>query len=319
MRKLGIPTVLDRLIQQAIHQILVPIFDPGFSESSYGFRPGRSAHQAVQRTKEYHRQRKEWCVDFDIEKFFDRVNHDILMSRIARKIKDKRVLHLIRLYLQAGAMIGGIESPREEGTPQGSPLSPLLSNIYLDEFDKELEKRGHTFCRYADDCNIYVRSEKAGLRVMKSIQDFLKKKLKLNVNGAKSKVGKTGGRKFLGFTIEKRMGTTRIRIATKAISRFKDKIRYICQRGRGRKMEETINKDLKPVLRGWINYFKLTDAETMLGKLDSWIRRKLRKIIWEQLKRRFTRAKELAFSSPKCDKFRFRSTLIKDLYGCAKL
>jgi RNA-directed DNA polymerase len=292
MRKLGIPTVIDRLIQQALHQVLYPIFDPGFSEYSYGFRPGKNAHQAVQKAKEYIAEGREWVVDMDLEKFFDRVNHDILMSRVARKVKDKRVLKLIRGYLQAGIMVEGIEAPREEGTPQGGPLSPLLSNILLDELDKELEARGHKFCRYADDCNIYVKSEKAGRRVMESAKKFLEEKLKLRVNKEKSKVAKPGTRKFLGYTIMRRSGSPIIRISSKAMDRIKDKLRDKIQEGRGKKLETTI-KELKPILKGWINYFKLTEVETPLHKLDAWIRRKLRKVIWKQMKRPWTRAKAL--------------------------
>ena len=292
VRKLGIPTVIDRLIQQATHQVLNSIFDPQFSESSYGFRPGRSAQQAVLKAREYVTEGREWVVDMDLEKFFDAVNHDILMSRVARKIKDKRVLKLIRKYLQAGIMIGGIETIRETGTPQGGPLSPLLSNVLLDDLDKELERREHKFCRYADDCNIYVKSKAAGERVLESIKNFLESKLKLKVNEGKSKVAKPGSRKFLGYTIMKRNGKQFIRVASKAITRMKDKIRTHLKQGKGRKLETTI-KGMRPILKGWINYFKLTEAETPLKELDSWIRRKLRRIIWKQMKRSWTRAKAL--------------------------
>lgn len=289
MRKLGIPTVLDRLIQQALHQVLSPIFEKD-SESSYGFRPGRSAQQAVLKAKEYVAEGRDWAVDLDLEKFFDRVNHDILMSRVARKIKDKKVLLLIRKYLQAGIMIDGIESEREEGTPQGGPLSPLLSNILLDDLDKTLEERGHKFCRYADDCNIYVKSEEAGQRVMESTKRYLEERLKLKVNEEKSKVARPGETKFLGYTIAH--AKTRIRIADKAINRLKDKIRDKLQQGKGKSLKRTI-KRLKPLLKGWINYFKLTEVQDILKRLDAWIRRKLRKIIWEHLKRTWTRAKAL--------------------------
>lgn len=290
MRKLGIPTVLDRLIQQALNQVLSPIFDLNFSESSYGFRPGKNAHQAILKAKEYIAEGRRWVVDIDLEKFFDRVNHDILMSRVARKVKDKKVLLLIRKYLQAGIMIGGLETVREEGTPQGGPLSPLLSNILLDDLDKEIEIRGHTFCRYADDCNIYVKSEEAGKRVMASTKRYLEERLKLKVNDQKSKVARPWKRKFLGYIITR--GNPRIKIADKAINKMKDKVREKLQKGQGRSLENTI-KELGPLLRGWINYFKLTEVETTLKDLDAWIRRKLRKIIWEQLKNSWTREKAL--------------------------
>jgi RNA-directed DNA polymerase len=291
VRKLGIPTVMDRLIQQALHQILNPIFDPIFSESSYGFRPGRSAHQAILKAKEYIAEGRRWVVDLDLEKFFDKVNHDILMSRVARKVKDKHILLLIRKYLQAGIMIGGIETIREEGTPQGGPLSPLLSNILLDELDKELETRGHKFCRYADDCNVYVKSKESGERVMKSIKALLEKRLKLKVNEEKSKVERPWKRKFLGYTVtnEKK---SRITIAKKTIDRMKDKIREKIGQGRGRSLATTI-KELQPLLRGWISYFRYTEVDSALKELDSWIRRKLRKILWKQMKQPKTRAKEM--------------------------
>ena len=287
VRKLGIPTVVDRLIQQALHQVLSPIFERNFSESSYGFRPGRSAHQAILKAKEYIAEGRGWVVDLDLEKFFDRVNHDILMSRVARKIKDKKVLLLIRKYLQAGIMIGGLESSREEGTPQGGPLSPLLSNILLDDLDKVLEERGHKFCRYADDCNIYVQSKEAGDRVMTSIRRYLEEDLKLKINNKKSEVARPWKRKFLGYSFT--YGKTRIKIAAKAIDKMKDKVREKIQEGRGQSLAKTI-KELRPLLRGWINYFKLTEVKPPLEALDSWIRRKLRKLIWDQMKRPRKRA-----------------------------
>lgn len=291
VRKLGIPTVIDRLLQQALHQILSPIFEIGFSESSYGFRPGRGAHQAVQKAKEYVAEGKRWVVDMDLEKFFDRVNHDILMSRIARKIKDKRVLLLIRRYLQAGIMIDGIETIREEGTPQGGPLSPLLSNILLDDLDKELEKRGHAFCRYADDCNIYVKSEVAGERVMTSIKKFLKEHLKLKVNEEKSAVARPWDRKFLGYsmTVNKK---TKLKVSPKAVERLKDKMKEKFRQGRGRNIAKFI-AELKPVLIGWVNYFKLAETKLIFEELDGWIRRKLRCIIWRQKKRGKARSRML--------------------------
>lgn len=290
VRKLGIPTVIDRLIQQALHQVLSPIFEENFSESSYGFRPGRSAHQAVLKAKEYMLEGRRWVVDLDLEKFFDRVNHDILMSRVARKIKDKKVLLLIRKYLQAGIMVGGIETVREAGTPQGGPLSPLLSNILLDDLDKVLEERGHSFCRYADDFNIYVKSEEAGQRVMESIKRYLEEKLKLKVNDQKSQVARPWTRKFLGYTFTP--GKVRIKISDKSIDRMKDKVRRKLRPGKGKSLRTTV-KELRPLLRGWINYFKLTEVPTPLRDLDEWIRRKLRKIVWKQLKKPWTRAQAL--------------------------
>jgi RNA-directed DNA polymerase len=291
VRQLGIPTVVDRLIQQALHQAMSPIFEAGFSESSYGFRPGRSAHQAIQKAKEYVAEGRDWIVDMDLEKFFDRVNHDILMSRVARKIKDKRVLLLIRRYLQAGMMIGGIETVREQGTPQGGPLSPLLSNILLDDLDKELEERGHKFARYADDCNIYVQSEEAGKRVMTSIKEFLENRLKLKVNESKSAVARPWERQFLGYSVTS-YGKQGLKAAPKAIDRLKDKIREKIRQGRGKKMRRTI-AEMRPILKGWINYFKLTEEKTALRDLEQWIRRKLRGILWRQMKRPWTRARTL--------------------------
>jgi RNA-directed DNA polymerase len=278
VRKLGIPTATDRLIQQALHQVLSPIFENEFSEHSFGFRPGRNTHQAILRAQEYVAQGKKWVVDIDLEKFFDRVNHDILMSRIARRIEDKRVLLLIRRFLQSGIMVGGLESTRTEGTPQGGPLSPLLSNVMLDDLDKELEKRGHHFCRYADDCNIYVQSQKAGERVMQSIRNFLSKKLKLKINEEKSAVAPTRERKFLGYTItnEER---PRLRIAENPLKRFKDKLKKKFREGRGRNVKQFV-KELRPTLMGWVNHFYLAEDPRQLGNIDSWIRHKLRGVIW---------------------------------------
>lgn len=291
VRQLGIPTVLDRLIQQAMLQVMQPVFDPEFSDSSYGFRAGRSAQQAVIAARDYVEEGRRWVVDMDIEKFFDHVNHDILMARVARKIEDKRVLGLIRRYLQAGVMDGGLVSERTEGTPQGGPLSPLLSNILLDDLDKELEKRGHKFCRYADDCNVYVRSKRAGVRVMDSITRFLEKRLKLRVNQEKSAVDRPSRRKFLGYsmTFHKK---PRLKAAPQSIKRLKDKLREIFHRGRGRNLAKLI-EELTPVLRGWINYYRLAQVKGVFEELDSWIRRKLRCIKWRQWKRNFTRAKNL--------------------------
>lgn len=291
MRKLGIPTVVDRLIGQAIHQVLEPIFDPQFSESSYGFRRGRSAHLFVEQARRYIEEGRRWVVDIDLEKFFDRVNHDILMARVARKVKDKRLLRLIRRYLQAGIMVEGLETTRTEGTPQGSPLSPLLSNIMLDDLDKELERRGHAFCRYADDCNIYVRSQHAGERVMASITSFLERKLYLKVNKKKSTVGRPWKLKMLGYSVtwEKK---PRLRVAEESVRRLKNNVRELLRRGRGRNIVGVI-EELDMVLRGWAQYFKLNKVRITFEELDQWIRRKLRCILWKQWKRNYTRAKNL--------------------------
>ena len=291
IRKLGIPTVLDRLIQQAILQVLSPLFDPDFSESSYGFRPGRSAQQAVLKAREHVTMTRRWVVDIDLEKFFDRVNHDILMSRVARKVKDRRVLRLIRRYLQAGIMMDGIVAPSREGTPQGGNLSPLLSNILLDELDKELERRGHTFCRYADDCNIYVRSKRAGERVYVSITRFLENRLKLRVNGDKSAIDRPWKRKFLGYSMTWHT-KPKLRVAEESVARFKEKLKEQFRRGRGRNIGKLI-EELRLLLIGWINYFSLAEVKGTFEELDSWIRRKLRAIIWRQWKRKFTRRKNL--------------------------
>jgi len=292
MRMLGIPTVVDRLIQQALHQVLSPLFEPGFSESSYGFRPQRSAHQAVLKARQYAREGRRWVVDIDLEKFFDRVNHDLLMSRLARRIKDKRVLRLIRRYLQAGMMSNGLTTVRREGTPQGGPLSPLLSNILLDELDKELERRGHKFCRYADDCNVYVQSRSAGERVLKSLTTFLERRLRLKVNVEKSAVARPWERKFLGYSFT-RHWEARLKVATTSVQRLKEKLREIFRRGRGRNLRKVIEEELTPLLRGWMSYFRLAEVKGIFEELDSWIRRKLRGLIWRKWKRPFTRAKNL--------------------------
>jgi RNA-directed DNA polymerase len=292
MRMLGIPTVVDRLIQQALQQVLSPLFEPDFSESSYGFRLQRSAHQAVLKARQYVREGRRWVVDIDLEKFFDRVNHDILMSRLARRIKDKRVLRLIRRYLQAGMMSNGLTTVRREGTPQGGPLSPLLSNILLDELDKELERRGHKFCRYADDCNVYVQSRSAGERVLKSLTTFLDRRLRLQVNAEKSAVARPWERKFLGYSFTNHR-EARLKVATTSVQRLKEKVREIFRRGRGRNLRKLIEEKLTPLLRGWLNYFRLAEVKGIFDELDSWIRRKLRNLIWRQWKRPFTRAKKL--------------------------
>ena len=292
MRMLGIPTVVDRLIQQALHQVLSPLFEPHFSESSYGFRPQRSAHQAVLKARQYVREGRRWVVDLDLEKFFDRVNHDVLMSRLARRIKDKRVLRLIRRYLQAGMMSNGLTTARREGTPQGGPLSPLLSNILLDELDKELERRGHKFCRYADDCNVYVRSRSAGERVLKSLTTFLERRLRLKVNGEKSAVARPWQRKFLGYSFTSQH-ESRLKVARASVQRLKEKLGEIFRRGRGRNLHKLIEEELTPLLHGWMNYFRLAEVKGIFEELDSWIRRKLRGLIWRKWKRPFTRAKQL--------------------------
>lgn len=273
-RRLGIPTVLDRFIQQAILQVLDPIFDPIFSTHSYGFRPHRRAHQAVTQAKRYVAEGCEWVVDMDLEKFFDRVNHDILMGRLARRIEDKRVLRVIRKYLQAGIMVNGVVQERWEGTPQGGPLSPLLSNILLDELDKELERRGHRFCRYADDANVYVKSQRAGERVFESIESFLLNRLKLRVNRAKSAVARYHERGFLGFSFTSGKNL-KIKLTDTSLRRFKDRIRGITRRSRGIPLAQVM-EELFVFLRGWMGYFRLIETLTILKDLDSWIRRRLR-------------------------------------------
>lgn len=273
-RRLGIPTVMDRFIQQAILQVLDPIFDPTFSASSYGFRPHRRAHQAVTQAKRYVAEGYEWVVDMDLEKFFDRVNHDILMGRLAKRIGDKRVLRVIRRYLQAGIMVNGVVQERWEGTPQGGPLSPLLSNILLDELDKELERRGHRFCRYADDANVYVKSQRAGERVFESIESFLLKRLKLRINREKSAVARYHERGFLGFGFTSGKNL-KIKLTDTSLMRFKDRIREITRRSRSVPLTR-VAEELDVFLRGWIGYFRLIETLTILKDLDSWIRRRLR-------------------------------------------
>src|SRR5947209_9577825 len=282
MRPLGIPTVLDRFIQQAVMQVLQADWDGTFSETSFGFRPGRSAHQAVERAQAYIASGHSCVVDIDIEKFFDRVNHDILMGLIAKRVADKRVLKLIRAFLNAGVMEGGLVSPTEEGTPQGGPLSPLLSNLMLDVLDKELEKRGHHFVRYADDCNIYVRSQRAGERVMAGIEKFLAKRLRLKINKAKSAVAKPSVRKFLGFSFTGGKGPRR-RIAPQAIARFKARVRELTRRTRGASLPQIV-KELSVYLIGWRGYFGLCQTPSVLRALEEWTRRRLRAVAWKQWK-----------------------------------
>jgi RNA-directed DNA polymerase len=291
LRPLGIPTVLDRLIQQAVLQVLQAEWDGTFSDASFGFRPGRSAHQAVAKAQRYIASGHAVVVDMDLEKFFDRVNHDILMGLVAKRVTDKRLLKLIRGFLTAGVLQGGLVSPTEEGTPQGGPLSPLLSNLMLDVLDKELEKRGHRFVRYADDCNIYVRSRKAGERVLAGIEKFLDKRLKLKVNKAKSAVARPIVRKFLGFSFTWGKKPRR-RIAPQAIALFKARVRVLTRRTAGQSLEQIIEK-LALYLKGWLGYFGFCETPSVLRKLDEWVRRRLRAIVWTQWKRGPTRFDEL--------------------------
>jgi len=291
-RPLGIPTVVDRLIQQAIHQAISPIFERDFSESSYGYRPGRNAQQAVEAARAYVAQGRRWVVDIDLEKFFDTVNHDILMDRVERKVKDERITKLIRRYLQAGIMENGLITASIEGTPQGGPLSPLLSNILLDDLDKELETRGSSFCRYADDCNMYVYSQRAGERVKASVTKYLLEMLRLKVNEKKSAVARPWKRKFLGYTVTMDKAT-RLRASERSIKRFKDKLKDIFRGGRGCNVGRLIKEKLNPVVRGWKNHFRLSRVKWIFEELDGWIRRRLRVILWRQMKRTKTRAKRL--------------------------
>jgi RNA-directed DNA polymerase len=290
IRMLGVPTVVDRLIQQALHQVLRPLFEPTFSDSSFGFRPGRGAHQAVRKAQGYIREGKRWVVDIDLEKFFDRVNHDVLMSRVARQVSDVRVLKLIRRFLEAGMMSDGLVEQRTEGTPQGGPLSPLLSNILLNDLDP-LERRQLAFCRYADDCNVYVSSRVAGNRVMSGVRVFLEEVLKLRINLEKSAVARPWERKFLGFSVTAHR-ESRLRIAPASVQRLRQKVRDLLRTGRGRSLAHTI-EDLNPLLRGWINYFRLSENKGVLEELDGWVRRRLRCLLWRQWKRPATRARKL--------------------------
>lgn len=290
-RKLGVPTVIDRFIQQAVLQILQKIWEPTFSDSSYGFREQRSAHQAIEAAQGYLREGYAWVVDIDLEKFFDRVNHDRLMARLATRVCDKRLLKLTLAFLESGVLEGGLVSPSEEGTPQGGPLSPLLSNIVLDELDRELEKRGHKFARYADDCNIYVHSERAGKRVMESLRRLITTQLRLKVNENKSAVARPQDRKFLGFSFTKEEHARR-RIAPKSVLRFRQRIREITRRKRGRTLDEVV-QDLNRYLVGWRGYFGFCETPSVLEKLDGWIRRRLRAYLWKQWKTFKKRQREL--------------------------
>jgi RNA-directed DNA polymerase len=276
MRMLGIPTVMDRLIQQMLLQVLTPIFEPMFSEHSYGFRPGRSAQDAVRAAQQYAQAGKDWVVDLDITKFFDQVNHDILMGRVAQVIRDKRVLHLIGKYLRRGAMVDGVVRASEEGTPQGGPLSPLLANIYLDALDQELERRGHRFCRYADDCNIYVGSQTAAERTLTSIQEWIERHLRLKVNAAKSGTGRVWERKFLGFRLDR---DRRIGVAPESMERFKARVREMWRGNQSRTSEE-LRDGWASYARGWWGYFRLAEVRKPIFRLEGWIRRHIRKCFW---------------------------------------
>lgn len=287
-RLIGIPTVVDRIIQQSISQVLIPIYEEKFSDSSYGFRPNRNCHQAINKAKEYISEGYEYVIDIDLERFFDTVNHHKLINLIGKEIEDKRVVKLIWKYLKSGIMIGSQVIDTEEGTPQGGNLSPLLSNIILNELDKELEKRGHKFCRYADDCNIYVKSIKSGNRVMAGITDYIEKRLKLKVNQKKSGVGSPYERKFLGFNFYKgKDGKVKIRIHPKSIEKLKKKVRKIMPRKNERNIAEII-RELKPIIQGWSNYYKIDELKS-LSTIDCWIRRRMRQAIWQTWKRIRTR------------------------------
>jgi RNA-directed DNA polymerase len=292
MRMLGIPTVLDRLIQQAISQWLSPRYEPEFSAYSYGFRAGRNGHQAVLQAKKYLDEGKEWIIELDLEKFFDKVNHDKLMGLLAKRLADKRTLKLIRSYLNSGIMEGGMVSQRTEGTPQGSPLSPLLSNIMLDELDKDLQQRGHSFVRYADDCSVYVKSEKSAHRVLESITKFIEEKLKLKVNRAKTKISRPNQSTLLGFSFYRNEGEWKIRISGKALDRIKEKMKSKTKRNDPSDAAEKIKK-IEAVVRGWVNYFSIAHAKSIMQGLDEMVRIRLRIGIWKQWKRPKTRINNL--------------------------
>lgn len=289
-RGLGIPTVVDRMIQQAMHQVLNPLFDPEFSDSSFGYRKGKSAEQAALQAQRYMQEGKRWVIDVDLSKFFDEVNHDVLMAKVKRIVTDKRVLKLIDRYLRTGIMHDGVNSPRTKGTPQGSPLSPLLSNILLNELDKELEKRGHCFCRYADDFVIFVRSEKAAQRVFDSVVSFIEKKLKLMINRSKSKITNGHRLTFLGFGFTSG-DQIRLRVPKEVQKRFRSKAKLLFRRGRGMNLQKFITYYLNPFLRGWANYYRLCKVKSSAEELDAWVRRRLRLIIWRQWKKPRTRFK----------------------------
>ena len=292
VRRLGIPTVIDRLIQQALAQVLTPLFEPVFSDSSYGFRPGRRAHDAVRKAQVYINEGYGWVLDIDLEKFFDRVNHDKLMARVARVVKDRRVLKLIRKYLESGVMVNGVKVEVREGTPQGGPISPLLANIMLDDLDKELEKRGHRFVRYADDCNIYVKSRRAGERLLAGIGRFLERKLSLKVNAKKSGVDRPSKRKFLSFSFYWRQGQALIRVADGAIGRCLKRLRQLTRRGQSGLVVEVI-RAINGYTMGWIEYFGLSETDWVFRETDRWLRRRLRQMLWKRWKRGRTRYRKL--------------------------
>jgi RNA-directed DNA polymerase len=291
VRLLGIPTVTDRFIQQAIAQVLTPLFDPMFSESNFGFRPRRRGHDAIKRAKEFIQSGYRWVVDLDLEKFFDKVNHDKLMGLVAKKVHDKQILKLIRRYLESGIMVNGLKVANEQGVSQGGPLSPLLSNIMLDVLDKELEERGHRFVRYADDCNIYVKTRKAGERVKESITKFIERKLKLQVNKEKSAVDRPWRRKFLGFSFTSH-SNPKIRVAKESLQRAKQRIRELTSRSKSVPMEQRIKK-VNQFVVGWCNYFSLADTPTPFKQIDQWLRRRLRMCLWKQWKKPKTKVKRL--------------------------
>lgn len=308
IRLLGIPTVLDRTIQQAIAQVLTPIYEDIFSDSSYGFRPNRDAKKAILKAKQYINEGNKYVVDMDLEKFFDKVNHDILMNKLGQRVKDKRLLELIRKYLKSGIMTNGVQLCSDEGTPQGGPLSPLLANIMLDEMDKELEARGHKFCRYADDCNIYVKSARAGERVMESMIKLLEGKLKLKVNRNKSAVNLVSRRKFLGFSFYFTKGGAEIKIHEKSYRRFRAKIREVTNRNKGISMESRLIK-LNQITIGWLNYYSIAKGKSRIRELEGWIRRRLRACIWKTWKRVRTRYKNLIKAGiPKYKAWEFANT-----------
>jgi group II intron reverse transcriptase/maturase len=298
IRELGVPTVVDRVIQLAIAQVLEPIFEPEFSDGSYGFRPGRNAHQAIRKAREYYDEGYREVVDIDLAKYFDTINHDLLINMLREKVRDENLISLIRKCLKSGVMVGGVYSPTIKGSTQGSPLSPLLSNVYLTKFDRFLESRGHKFVRYADDCNIYVRSRRAGIRVMSGCKRYLEGVLKLKVNQEKSTVGSPLQLKFLGFSLYEGKNGTRIRIHAKSLKRFKTKLKHITRRNRGVSVATVLN-DLKSYVRGWLGYYAIADMSEAMKRMTEWVRRRIRMYIWKQWKRvktRFTRLRELGVS-----------------------
>ena len=292
VRMLGVPTVIDRMIQQAIAQVLQPIFEPIFSDNSYGFRPGRSAHHAIMKSREYYEQGYRNVVDIDLAKYFDTVNHDVLTNMLREEISDKDIIRLIRAFLKSGVMADGIVKPTEEGTPQGGNLSPLLSNIYLNKFDKMLEERGHKFVRYADDCNIYLKSQRAAERVMTSSVEFLEGKLRLKVNQEKSKVGSPLRLKFLGFSLYTIKGKVGIRPHQKSVKKFKARVKQITKRNRGRSIDKIL-MELKLYTWGWINYYGIADMRTLMEAANQWLRRRIRMYIWKQWKKTSARYRNL--------------------------